>query len=82
MGYTERRGGMNVTGIGARVPRQGNAFTRWPRSFIGYKKHLALSLMFVPVIVYFVIFKYIPMGGIVIAFKNFKISVFLSQKKV
>ena len=30
--------------------------------------------MFVPVIVYFVIFKYIPMGGIVIAFKNYKIS--------
>lgn len=65
---------MTVTGIGAHTPRQGNAFTRWPRSFIGYKKHLALSLMFVPVIVYFVIFKYIPMGGIVIAFKNYKIS--------
>ena len=65
---------MTVTGIGAHAPRQGNAFTRWLRSFIGYKKHLALSLMFVPVIVYFVIFKYIPMGGIVIAFKNYKIS--------
>ena len=30
--------------------------------------------MFVPVIVYFFIFKYLPMGGIVIAFKNYKIS--------
>jgi len=65
---------MTVTGVDARVPRQGNAFTRWLRGFAGYKKHLALSLMFVPVIVYFVIFKYIPMGGIVIAFKNYKIS--------
>ena len=65
---------MNVTGVGARIPRQGNAFTRWLRGFAGYKKHLALTLMFVPVIVYFVIFKYIPMGGIVIAFKNYKIS--------
>ena len=65
---------MTVTGVGARVPRQGNAFMRWLRGFAGYKKHLALSLMFVPVIVYFVIFKYIPMGGIVIAFKNYKIS--------
>ena len=65
---------MIVTGVDARIPRQGNAFTRWLRGFAGYKKHLALSLMFVPVIVYFVIFKYIPMGGIVIAFKNYKIS--------
>ncbi|MBR4539686.1 MAG: sugar ABC transporter permease [Clostridia bacterium] len=65
---------MNVTDIGARIPRKGNAFTRWLRGFTGYKKHLALTLMFIPVIVYFVIFKYIPMGGIVIAFKNYKIS--------
>ena len=63
-----------MTGIGARIPRRGNAFTRWLRGFTGYKKHLALTLMFVPVIVYFVIFKYVPMGGIVIAFKNYKIS--------
>ena len=65
---------MTVTDVGARIPRQGNAFMRWLRGFTGYKKHLALTLMFVPVIVYFVIFKYIPMGGIVIAFKNYKIS--------
>ena len=63
-----------MTGVGARVPRQENAFMRWLCGFAGYKKHLALSLMFIPVIVYFVIFKYIPMGGIVIAFKNYKIS--------
>ena len=30
--------------------------------------------MFLPVVVLFVIFQYIPMGGIVIAFKDFKIS--------
>ena len=65
---------MTVTDVGARIPRQGNAFMRWLHGFTGYKKHLALTLMFVPVIVYFVIFKYIPMGGIVIAFKNYKIS--------
>lgn len=29
--------------------------------------------MFLPVIVYFIVFKYVPMGGIVIAFKNYKI---------
>ena len=50
-----------------------NAFMRWLYSFAGYKKHLALTLMFLPVIAYFIIFKYRPMLGIVIAFKNFKI---------
>ena len=67
------RGGINVTGIGAPLSRQGNAFTRWLRGFAGYKKYMALTLMFLPVVVYFFIFKYIPMGGIVIAFKNYKI---------
>ncbi len=53
--------------------RPQNAFMRWLYSFKGYKKHLALTLMFVPVVVYFIIFKYVPMAGIVIAFKNYKI---------
>ena len=63
-----------MTGIGARVPRQKNAFARWIHSFAGYRKYAALSLMFIPVVLYFFVFKYIPMGGIVIAFKNYKIS--------
>ena len=41
--------------------------------FAGYRKHYELVLMFLPVVVYFVIFKYIPMAGIVIAFKDYKI---------
>ncbi len=51
-----------------------NRFTRRLGSFAGYKKHLALTLMFLPVVVYFIVFKYVPMSGIVIAFKNYKIS--------
>lgn len=47
---------------------------RFLSSFYGYKKYGALTLMFLPVVVYFIVFKYIPMGGIVIAFKNYKIS--------
>ena len=54
--------------------RQENAFLRFLKSFSGYKKHLTLALMFLPVIVYFLIFKYVPMSGVVIAFKNYKIS--------
>ena len=68
------KGGFTVNGTGARSLREQNGFMRWLHSFAGYRKHYELFLMFLPVIVYFVIFKYVPMGGIVIAFKNYKIS--------
>ena len=42
--------------------------------FKGYRKHYALALMFLPVVAYFVIFKYVPMYGVTLAFKNFNIS--------
>lgn len=38
-----------------------------------YKKHAALAVLFLPTVVYFVIFKYIPITGLAIAFKDFKI---------
>ena len=60
--------------IGTRIPKHESAFSRWLRGFAGYRKYGALTLMFIPVVLYFFVFKYIPMGGIVIAFKNFKIS--------
>ena len=60
--------------IGARAPKQKNAFGRWLHGFAGYRKYPTLTLMFLPVVIYFFVFKYIPMGGIVIAFKNYKIS--------
>lgn len=41
--------------------------------FAGYKKYWELSLMFLPIVVYFIVFKYIPMGGIMMAFKNYKV---------
>ena len=66
-------GGLTVNGQGVRSLQQRSAFGRWLHGFAGYKKHYELALMFLPVIVYFVIFKYIPMAGIVIAFKNYKI---------
>ena len=58
-----------MNGQSARSPRRKSFLY----SFAGYRKHYELVLMFLPVIVYFVIFKYIPMAGIVIAFKNYKI---------
>lgn len=34
-------------------------------------RHRALYLMFLPCVVYFVLFSYVPMGGLLLAFKNF-----------
>lgn len=47
---------------------------RFLHDFTRYRKNGALFLMFLPVLVYFIIFKYIPMGGIILAFKDYKIS--------
>lgn len=43
-------------------------------SWYGYIKHWQLVLMFLPVIFAMITFHYIPMYGIVIAFKDFKLS--------
>ena len=48
------------------------------KEFKGYIKYWDLCLMLLPVIVYFIVFKYIPMGGIVIAFKDFKLGLGVS----
>lgn len=47
---------------------------RTKKIFRNYRKEYALLIMFLPVFLYFVVFKYIPMYGIVIAFKDFKLS--------
>ena len=44
------------------------------RTLASYKKHFPLFLMFLPAVCYFVLFKYIPMYGIVIAFKQFNLA--------
>ena len=45
-------------------------FARLGRDF---SKHRWLYIMFIPVFLYFVIFAYIPMGGIIMAFQDFNI---------
>ena len=50
-----------------------SGFSAFIQDFAGYKKNWQLSLMFLPIVVYFIVFKYIPMGGIVMAFKDYKI---------
>lgn len=36
------------------------------------RRNAAYYIMFIPIIVYFIIFSYLPMGGLVIAFQNFR----------
>ncbi|WP_127586833.1 ABC transporter permease [Paenibacillus koleovorans] len=38
-----------------------------------WKRNIPLILMFAPVLLYFVIFKYLPMGGLIIAFKEYNL---------
>ena len=37
------------------------------------RQNIPLYAMFLPVIAFYFIFKYLPMGGLVIAFKNFNL---------
>ncbi len=41
--------------------------------FLQYRKNKELFILFLPVLVFYIIFCYIPMGGIVIAFKDYKL---------
>lgn len=43
-------------------------------SFYSYRKHFPLVVMFLPAIIYFFVFKYIPIYGITLAFKDYNIS--------
>ena len=36
------------------------------------KKNLALYIMVLPAVVYYIVFHYLPMGGLIMAFENFK----------
>ncbi|HPJ02471.1 MAG TPA: ABC transporter permease subunit [Candidatus Limiplasma sp.] len=46
---------------------------RFISDFRLYKKHWALAVLLLPTIIYFVIFKYIPISGLAMAFKDYKI---------
>jgi len=57
--------------------REGKLKSTWKQ----YKKHKGLFLLLLPVLAFFIIFKYVPMYGIVIAFKDYypRIGVFNSE---
>lgn len=47
-----------------------NSRKSWLNNYI---KHRALFIMFIPAIIYYIIFHYAPMYGVIIAFKDYKI---------
>ncbi|RAV14163.1 ABC transporter permease [Paenibacillus contaminans] len=47
---------------------------RFTSSFHAYWKYKYLTLLFLPAIVYYVVFHYIPIYGVIIAFKSYKFS--------
>ncbi|WP_226393186.1 ABC transporter permease [Ructibacterium gallinarum] len=50
----------------------GNKVSFWKKSGLyGYWKYKYLSLMFIPVVVFYIIFCYVPMYGVIIAFKDY-----------
>lgn len=53
--------------------RQKNALRRRKAIKRDLRLNWAVYLMAVPVVIYFIIFNYIPMGGVLMAFQNFKI---------
>ncbi|MGP3967282.1 hypothetical protein [Streptomyces sp. 6N223] len=70
------RGGVTmVTPVAARPARETIRSRRTERGWAGAKKsfrqHWQLYLFMVPSLVYFAVFKYIPMANNVIAFKNY-----------
>ena len=38
-----------------------------------FRQNIPLLIMFAPVLLYYIIFRYLPMGGLIIAFKNFNL---------
>ena len=71
-----REGGSSMSDItaSAAMMRRGNrsAFHSWKRAWVrSLRKYWQLYLLLIPVVVYYIMFKYVPMAGVQIAFKEF-----------
>ncbi len=55
----------------AQAVAKGGRKKYWHQLGSDIRKHLWLYILMIPGIVYFIVFKYLPMGGIVIAFENY-----------
>lgn len=70
------KGGLNKMAIRRAIPRTGDSArtSRWQGQWRVYKQHRALIAMLLPGLALFLLFSYVPMYGIVIAFKHFQIT--------
>ena len=53
--------------------RRGISWTGWSTVLRKVRKSSALYILFAPVFIYYVMFRFIPLGGIVIAFKDYNL---------
>ena len=67
----------SVATAGGSVAKKGRIQTKklplWNRLAEDVKRNWILYVMILPVLIYFIVFAYIPMSGIVLAFKDFKV---------
>lgn len=59
---------LNLSGLSEREREQLQQKLKRNRKF---KQNIPWLIMFAPVAIYFIMFKYVPMGGLIIAFKNY-----------
>lgn len=64
--------GSTVTELGAKVDLKAKQRTEKLQKWQGIKRNKLLYLMVLPGFIYFVIFKYLPMGGLVISFQDYQ----------
>lgn len=57
----------NVTAVDVNIKKK-----RRTSQFMGMKRNALLYLMVLPGLIYFIIFKYLPMGGLIIAFQDYQ----------
>lgn len=57
----------NVTAVDVNIKKN-----RRTSQFMGMKRNALLYLMVLPGLIYFIIFKYLPMGGLIIAFQDYQ----------
>jgi putative aldouronate transport system permease protein len=71
-----QKGGSNPIEIRRSIPktRDPGKAAGWQRQWRVYKQHRALIIMLLPGLALFLLFSYVPLYGIVIAFKHFQIT--------
>lgn len=64
---------MGKTAVSKRKQPEGRKKSFWERLKYDMRRNWPLCVMFLPVLIYYIIFSYTPMYGILLAFKDYKV---------